>query len=302
MTKTEIKEQERQLFQHRLDVAIPRKFPHRDSIISVGAMDLRFFLSRQFDDQDSLQAILNFRSISREELTAAWNAALRDADYESSPESKKIVLTPEEERTIFLRYNYARSRVAPLFAVAQQRKLTRVEAQELAHWTNILKYDRDVLVIANLGLVFSMGRRYGIFSGGDMTELVSEGIGAVMRSVDCFNVERGYKFSTYACRSIVQAMNRAKGKAASRQARSTADITPDTKVTVEKPESDELRDLKNVLEKNAARLTKAERAVVRQRFFEGKKLHEVGGPLGVTKERVRQIQNKALRKLKAVLV
>ena len=71
-------------------------------------------------------------------------------------------------------------------------------------------------------------------------------------------------------------------------------------------------ELKSILGENLARLSDVEQCVIRARFAidndvseqdvtKGKTLEQVGEMIGVTKERVRQIQNKALGKLKTVL-
>ena len=64
--------------------------------------------------------------------------------------------------------------------------------------------------------------------------------------------------------------------------------------------------LVKILEKNSANLSKSELAVVKGRFgFEDgetrKTLVQMGEVLGLTKERVRQIQNKALEKIRLTL-
>ena len=46
-------------------------------------------------------------------------------------------------------------------------------------------------------------------------------------------------------------------------------------------------------------LTAREERIIRERFFNGKTLEEVGQTFSVTRDRIRQIQNKALRKLRA---
>lgn len=45
------------------------------------------------------------------------------------------------------------------------------------------------------------------------------------------------------------------------------------------------------------RITSRERSVIRRRFWTGETLAEIGDDLGVTSERVRQIQNNALEKM-----
>jgi RNA polymerase primary sigma factor len=126
-----------------------------------------------------------------------------------------------------------------------------------------------------------------------------------MRSVERFDVETGNKFSTYACRAIIQAMSREKGKIIRRlhlEMPNDYDLTPESRVDPTDYEQDEIQDLKETLDRNLADLNDDERFVIYERFFSDKKLHEVGKPLAVTKERVRQIQNKALNKLRTVLV
>ena len=55
------------------------------------------------------------------------------------------------------------------------------------------------------------------------------------------------------------------------------------------------------VERALACLPARERDVVRLRFWDEKTLEECGGKLGITKERVRQIQDKALRRLHCLL-
>ena len=66
-------------------------------------------------------------------------------------------------------------------------------------------------------------------------------------------------------------------------------------------------ELKTIIDRNLADLTNVEETVIRRRFNWQEQqespltLEEVGKIIGVTKERVRQIQNKALAKIKTVM-
>jgi RNA polymerase sigma factor (sigma-70 family) len=79
-----------------------------------------------------------------------------------------------------------------------------------------------------------------------------------------------------------------------------------------KVEGDCVDELKSILGQNLADLTDVEQTVIRARFAlearaadadvpRVKTLEQVGEMIGVTKERVRQIQNKALAKLRTAL-
>ena len=72
-------------------------------------------------------------------------------------------------------------------------------------------------------------------------------------------------------------------------------------------EEDCVDELKQIVDRNLADLSTVEETVIRRRFNweqaddSSLTLEEVGKIIGVTKERVRQIQNKALAKIRAVM-
>jgi len=67
---------------------------------------------------------------------------------------------------------------------------------------------KDQFIRANLRLVVSIARRY-VRSGMPMLDLIQEGNTGLVRAVEKFDYERGYKFSTYATWWIRQAISRA---------------------------------------------------------------------------------------------
>jgi RNA polymerase sigma factor (sigma-70 family) len=225
------------------------------------------------------------------------------------------VLSPEKERTLFLRFNYCRCRVMRVLARHRGRRLTAGAARELLHWSRLAQEIRAQIVRANTSLVLAMARR-SRNRGVELPELVSEGNLALLRCVDKFDVSRGYKFSTYACRAILASFSRAGAKAARQRAQfptpfdpamERSDYLETRRVVIEHECVDEL---KRILFENSAALSQVERRVLNARFLldqpDGKvsrrrTLDQVGDLLGVSKERVRQIQNQAMSKLRAVL-
>jgi len=74
--------------------------------------------------------------------------------------------------------------------------------------TALAKESRDHLTSANLRLVVSIARKYINQAGMGLLDLVQEGNAGLIRAVDKFEYERGFKFSTYATWWIRQAIQR----------------------------------------------------------------------------------------------
>ena len=167
------------------------------------------------------------------------------------------------------------------------------------------------LVRANMALVLAMAKRTRI-PNVEFSELISEGNMALLRSVEKFDVARGFKFSTYACRAILKSFNRLATKTGRYRQHFPTEFDPDLErsdydVMRHEIQRDESVDaLRDILARNKAQLSDVERTIVIERFAiasggKGMTLAEVGKLVGLTNERVRQIQNLALLKIRAAL-
>ncbi|MBX3376354.1 MAG: sigma-70 family RNA polymerase sigma factor [Phycisphaeraceae bacterium] len=230
--------------------------------------------------------------------------------------AQQVILTGAEEKVLFHQFNYARYRIYKIQTEAwdtPSKQPTAEQAEEILKWYRIADRIREQIAETNLALVLAMAKRTRM-SEVDFADLVSEGNMALLRAVDKFDAGRGYKFSTYACRAILKAFSRQGMKLSKYRQRFPTDFDPklersnflETKrSTFERDAADEV---KRIVLDNRADLTDVERTVIEHRFgleaAEGEKpmtLEQVGQIIGVTKERVRQIQNKAMEKIRIQL-
>lgn len=234
--------------------------------------------------------------------------------------AQQVILTGAEERVLFLQFNYARHRVRELqkeIWASSSRQPTPEQTEEILRWYRKADRIREQIAETNLALVLAMAKRTRM-SEVDFADLVSEGNMALLRAVDKFDAGRGFKFSTYACRAILKAFSRQGMKLSKYRQRFPTDFDPkleksnhleNKRADFEKDAADEVR---RIVMENRADLSDVERTVIEHRFNmrpDGEPagnekpmtLEQVGQIIGVTKERVRQIQNKAMEKIRLQL-
>jgi RNA polymerase sigma factor (sigma-70 family) len=173
-------------------------------------------------------------------------------------------------------------------------------------WAGKWKLIRDHLVERNLGLVYTMMTGFRSREL-DVDELRSEAMLALVRAVEGFNPWRGFKFSTYACNAIVRALIHLSRR--TKKYRMRFPVGHEAwleRASVEDPTKELYADrLRTALYSNLGELTDREALVIGWRFpLHGGfslTLGQVGEAIGLSKERVRQIQERALSKLRGVL-
>lgn len=253
-----------------------------------------------------------FEETERDLPLVAWYQPTRDEAVNGATVSTPQLMNAAEERLMFLRYNYSKLRLTKLQKQAKTDGLTKELAEELVEWHRKCEHFREYLTRTNLALVLAMAKRTRL-GDVDFSEIVSEGNMALLRAVDKFNIDRGFKFSTYACRAILKAFSRTAQKHSKHRQRFPVEFEPDleksdwTDKKRDNVEDDLVDELKQIVDRNLAHLSNIEQTVIKQRFNWDQAqetpltLEEVGRIIGVTKERVRQIQNKALIKIRRLI-
>ena len=232
---------------------------------------------------------------------------------------KKIEVVPgtslntQDEQKVFLQMNYSRHKICLLRRkLLRQAKWNIGDVKQLLHFYNVQLSCRSQIVTCNMGLVLSMAQRVK-YPGVEFTDLVSEGSMALLRATEKFDCALGFKFSTYACRAIFKGFSRAAKQCYTYHSRFPAQydyaFEKDDRETRQHEEfqADLADEFKVIFQENLADLSDIEKSVVKLRFSIGKEtpespqtLKNIGETLGLTKERIRQIQNKALGKLRVV--
>jgi RNA polymerase sigma factor (sigma-70 family) len=261
-----------------------------------------------------------FHSRNAEKLLFGSNGkqdgrSTREAATRPARAKAPVTFTPDQEQQAFQRYNYARLRVFRTLERHEGKRLSAAATRQILLWQKRALQARAEIVQANIPLVLAMAKRTRL-AGVDFSELVSEGNMALLRSVDKFDTNRGFKFSTYACRAILKSFSRVAMRASRYRTRFPVEFDPALeksdylerqRAQAEDACVDELRD---IIANNEADLNDVEQKVIRARFALDTPiskrpipmtLEQVGRIIGVTKERVRQIQNRALDKLRGVL-
>jgi len=242
----------------------------------------------------------------------SWYQPTRDEALETGRFAPPQLMKGGEEQLMFLRFNYAKLRLSRLQRAIKRDGLTKESAEQFLEWHRRFEHFREYLVRTNLALVLAMAKRTRL-GDVDFAEIVSEGNMALIRAVDKFNVDRGFKFSTYACRAILKAFSRAALKHNRHRTRFPVEFEPDMEKSdwIDRKrdvvEEDCIDELKQIVDRNLADLSDTEQTVLRRRFNWEQAddrpltLEQVGAIIGVTKERVRQIQNKAMAKIRKLM-
>ena len=228
------------------------------------------------------------------------------------------LLSAAQERHLFRKMNFLKYRAArlrqDLYRDLDPEALdpTRLKTQqlnEIERLQNEANAVKEQLINANMRLVVNIAKRHSGQTD-NFFELLSDGNMSLIRAVEKFDFGRGFKFSTYASWAIMKNFARSIPDEKHRRERFVTgheevfEVAPDTRSDEHEIVASKERASVSV-NRLLDHLEPREREIIRMRagldnHAKGMTLEEIGVQFGITKERVRQLNARAMKKLRSI--
>jgi RNA polymerase sigma factor (sigma-70 family) len=215
------------------------------------------------------------------------------------------LLTREQEAHLFRQMNFLKHQAGKLARKVVPAKARSADLDRLEELQKKAQSVKEQLISANMRLVASIAKRHANVTD-NFFELLSDGNLSLMRAVEKFDYARGNKFSTYASWAIMK--NYARSIPGERVQRdryltgqdelfeSKADLRSDELgqlVTADRAQKQVYRMLEH-LDERERRIIQMRRGLAGE---PERTLEECGQVMGITKERVRQLEKRGMDKL-----
>lgn len=217
------------------------------------------------------------------------------------------LLTKDEEVHYFRKMNYMRFKAAELRKGLDRSHPRAKDMDQIEDCLEKATEIKNFLIRSNLRLVVSIAKRH-MKPNTSFFEMVSDGNMSLIRAIEKYDFSRGFKFSTYASWAIMKNYARSI-PAESVQLDRFRTGNEEVFQSSSDPRSDAFKD-ERVNQKQRElilsildHLDPREREIIVHRYglSEGGApltLEQVGSRFGVTKERIRQLESRALRKMR----
>ncbi len=218
------------------------------------------------------------------------------------------LLTREDEQYYFRKMNYLKFKAR---AVRDQIDMDRPRTKEMDQVEDLLGKATEIknfLIRSNLRLVVSIAKRH-IKPTSNFFEMVSDGNMSLIRAIEKFDYSKGNKFSTYASWAIMKNYARSIPAAHTQADRFRTGKDELFQQSTDDRSNQFQEELTNKRQHAAImqileQLDDREKDIIRYRFGLGQEgpltLEQVGSRFGVTKERIRQLEARALKKARKI--
>jgi RNA polymerase sigma factor (sigma-70 family) len=224
------------------------------------------------------------------------------------------LLNKEQEKHLFRKMNFFKHKASKirqrLVTEDGQLDVTRLRSSELDQFDDYRAEAtaiKERLINCNMRLVVSIAKRHAAQSE-NLFELISDGNVSLIRAVEKFDHARGNKFSTYASWAIMKNYARSIPEEKTRRERYVTgheqvfEAAPDNR-TDEQEVVAAVEQATHKVNRMLDYLDPRERQIIRLRAgldsdAGAMTLEKIGEQLGITKERVRQLNVRAMKKLR----
>ncbi|WP_152052742.1 sigma-70 family RNA polymerase sigma factor [Tautonia marina] len=220
------------------------------------------------------------------------------------------LLSREQEAHLFRKMNFLKYKAYLRREKLDPHKAKTAELDEIDRLQDEALAVKNQIIRANLRLVVSIAKRH-VGPSNNFFELVSDGNMSLIRAVEKFDYARGNKFSTYASWAIMKNFARTIPEENYRRDRFVTgheemfESAADGRIDEHEYEVAHRRNVEAV-QGMLGRLDDRERRIMISRYgLDGSRemtLEQLGKELGITKERVRQIESRAQEKLRRIAV
>ena len=219
------------------------------------------------------------------------------------------LLSSEDEKDMFRRYNYLKYKADELRRAIEMDCINSSQLREIEKLLLQANVVKNQIIRANLRLVVSIAKKH-VGGPQSLFELVSDGNVSLMRAVEKFDYSRGNRFSTYASWAIMRNFARSVPRERYLLDRFSTghDEILDIAAALRTYDPNELNlsELRESIDVILAQLSPTERTILIDHYGldsarPPRTFQQLGQYLGMSKERVRQIESKALAKLRKIL-
>lgn len=276
----------------------------RERVATILERQIRYIPNDSFDSKTADDEILG------EPIDLAFSPNLPASGVMPSHVATLCVaplLGPAEEQVLFRRMNFLLHRAAQMQAKLTKRRRDAALVNQLDAYLAEAEAVKNRIVSSNVRLVVSIAKKL-TSQVSDFDEVISDGLMAMMRAVEKFDFDRGFRFSTYATMVVRRQIYRSmKTEYRDRSRFSSTDNGALGEQTLPEGEPrigfQDWKHLDRSLTALMEQLDPRERTIIRARFgfdSDGKKqtLQSLAEDFGVCKERVRQLEKRAMEKLR----
>ncbi len=220
---------------------------------------------------------------------------------------KVPLLSREQEGYYFRKMNFLKFKAVGLRDSLKENMPSNAVMDKIDLLIEQINDVKNFLIRSNLRLVVSIAKKH-MNPQANFFEMVSDGNMSLIKAIEKFDYSKGFKFSTYATWAIMKNFARsipAELTRADRFRTASEEVFLFSPETRSSPLSEEIvnQQQRDAIMTILKQLDEREQRIIMRRYGlkkgdEPLTLEQVGQELGVTKERIRQLESRALRKLR----